>query len=204
MPGHTERPPSVSKDVLRRLLVLLPCLVLAPVAWAGAPLPAPTGSVAPSTSAKAAARAAFVEGVHRYEAGDYVGARDKFAEAWALVPLAAVRWNLARCEEKLGRTATAWGLYQATAVDALAEGKPKIEAQASEAAALLDPKVPRLTVAVTPSGAIAKIDGESVPVGVAQRVDPGAHVVTAHLGDKAKKLTVVLADGDKKSVSLSL
>lgn len=190
--------------MVARVLLVVVVASIAGTAMAGAPLPPPSSSAAPSTSAKAAAREAFAEGIKRYDVGDYAGARDKFSEAWALVPLSTVRWNVARCEEKLGRTATAWALYRATAVDAAAEGKPKIEAQAADAATALEPEVPRLTVVVTPSDALVTVDGETVPAGVATKLDPGARVVVVRKGDKAKKLTVTLVDGDKKSVALAL
>ena len=187
----------------RRALGLFFFALLTSTAWAGV-TPAPSASVAPSSSTKAAAREAFMAGMNLYEAGDYAGALSKFTEAFALVPVSTVRFNVARCQEKLGRTATAWAEYRASAADAKAEGKAQIETQASDAATALEPKVPWLTITVTPSDALVKVDGESVASGVATPVDPGARVVTAHKGAKSKKVTVVVAEGDKKKIAVAL
>lgn len=187
----------------RRALGLLFFALTTSTAWAGV-TPAPSTSAGPSTSDKAAAREAFVVAMKLYEAGDYAGALSKFSEAWALVPVATVRLNVARCQEKLGRTATAWAEYKAAAADAKVEGKTKVETQASEAATALEPRVPWLTVTVTPSDALVKVDGESVASGVAAPVDPGTRVVTAQKGAKSKKVTVVIAEGDKKKLALAL
>lgn len=189
--------------MLRRALVVLTLLVPT-LASAGAPLPAPSTSASPSPGDKAAARQAFLEGMQRYEAGDYAEARDRFSLAWSLVPLSTVRINVARCEEKLGRTATAYGLYVVTAVDAKAEGKSNVEALALEGVKALEPKVPRLTVVAIPSDAIVRIDGEGAASGVATLVDPGPRVVTVQKGSASKKMTVQLGDGAKKTITVTL
>ena len=187
----------------RPALGLLFFMLLTSTAWAGV-TPAPSTSVAPSSSTKAAAREAFMAAMKLYEAGDYAGALSKFSEAWALIPVSTVRLNIARCQEKLGRTATAWAEYKATAADAKVEGKTKVETQANDGAAALEPKVPWLTITVTPSDALVKVDGEGVASGVASPVDPGARVVTAQKGAKSKKVTVVVAEGDKKKIAVAL
>ncbi len=192
--------------MLRRALfalVLVPLSASIPRASAGVPGPAPT-STAASPNAKEQARELFVAGVQLYEAGDYAAALTKFSEAWVLVPVSPVRLNIARCQEKLGRTATAWAEYKATAADAQTEGKAKVETQATEAATKLEPKVPYLTVTVTPSDAVVEIDGAAVASNVAVPVDPGTRVVTVRKGPKSKKVSVVIADSDKKKLAVAL
>ena len=190
---------------MRHLALAFVAAILFPSkADAGGPSLAPSTSASASPNVKAAARQAFAEGIKLFEDGDYGGALTKFNEAHALVPLSAVRFNVARCQDKLGRTATAWAEYKATAADAKNEGKAKLEAQALEAASAIEPRVPYLRVSASPTDAVVKIDGETVANDVSVPVDPGTRVVTVTKGPKSKKLTVTIADGQKNKVVVAL
>ena len=110
---------------------------------------------------------------------------------------------MARTLEKLGRLASAFAEYRATAADAEAEGRTAVQTSATEAADALAPRVPLLTVKVTPSGAVVTLDGEPFAAGVAGPVNPGKHTLAASAPKlPTKKLEVTLAEGEKKTVSI--
>lgn len=82
--------------------------------------PAPEAAPAPrrdsdsdaSESDRALAKQLFVQGLERYQQGDLAGALGFFEQAYALVPLAALNYNIARCLEGLGRAVEACAAYR--------------------------------------------------------------------------------------------
>jgi hypothetical protein len=63
-------------------------------------------------SSMAKARDLFRDGVQLFASGDYAGALSKFQAAYAVVPHPAVLYNIATCEERLGRDQDALAAYQ--------------------------------------------------------------------------------------------
>src|SRR5687767_11843809 len=70
-------------------------------------LPAAASAQPPQGDA-AASEALFREGRRLMKAGDYEGACPKLEESLRLDPALGTLFNLASCEEQLGRWATAW------------------------------------------------------------------------------------------------
>jgi hypothetical protein len=159
-----------------------------------------------------AARELFREGTEDADAGKFVDGLQKFKRVAAVKETAAVRFNIARCEEALGRTGAALADFELAAreggQDAKAEDVARLATQRADA---LRPRVPRLTVippAPAPDGMGVSLDGgklASVTLAVGLPVDPGAHVVDATApGRSPFHAELSLAAGETKRVELLL
>src|SRR5271165_5089170 len=96
----------------------------------------------------AGAEALFREGRRLATLGDYASACPKFAESERLDEAAGTLFNLADCEEHIGRTASAWEHF-AGAIERLAPGDPRRD-YAREHIGLLEPRLAWLTVTIAP------------------------------------------------------
>src|SRR6201999_3532137 len=83
--------------------------------------------------------------------------------------------------------------------------------KAEDLAAQIEAKIPSITItlagAAENDSPVVAIDGVSVPpgsVGVARKIDPGHHVVTAKGSSGQAQEEIDLADGEKKDVELTL
>jgi hypothetical protein len=164
--ASTSRATSVAVGLVAATLVLS-----APVA------PAP----AAAENDAVGARVLFSEGRKLADAGQYAEACQKFEESLRLDPGVGTSFNLADCEEHLGRTASAWARF----LDVAAATRQERQRVARARAAALEPRLARLTVEVVApvaAGLIVERDGLLVgPAawGVAVPVDPGVHLVSA-------------------------
>ena len=130
----------------------------------------------------------------------YDAACPKFRESYDLDPAPGALLNLADCEEKRGRVATAWSIFRQLARDLPANDDRRPIAQSRAAA--LEARVPRLTIRLAPGApADTAVQRAGVPVGAGSLdsplpVDPGEVQVTAAApGRKQKIFTVQLAEG---------
>jgi len=94
------------------------------------------------------------------------------------------RFNLAHCFEKMGRTASAWGLFLDVASAASAAGQKKRERAARQRAESLEPALSRLVIEVPHPvpGLVVTRGGEAVSPaswGMPMPVDPGIQRVEA-------------------------
>jgi tetratricopeptide (TPR) repeat protein len=86
------------------------------------------------------ARGHFGRGKARYAAGDYAGALAEFEAAWVAKPVGDFKYNIARCNEQLGRPREALAAYQRWLTtelkpEAIAEGRQRIETLRAQLAA---------------------------------------------------------------------
>jgi hypothetical protein len=134
-------------------------------------------------TARAEAEAMFQEGRALMESGNFAAACPKFEQSLALYPALGVRFNLARCYEQSQRPASAWLHYREVAER---DGQARRAQAAREAAAALEPHLPRLLVqapaaaeipglAVTRDGAPMDAQRFDTPI----YVDPGEHELRA-------------------------
>ena len=123
-------------------------------------------------------------------AGSYDIACARFRDSDKLDPAVGTRFNLADCEEKRGRVATAWSLFRGV-LSELAEDDDR-RPIAQERVRALEPRLPYLTMRrdpATPPGVRVRIDGVELgegTFGVPLPMDPGAHdlaLVPAEGGD---------------------
>jgi hypothetical protein len=155
----------------------------------------------------AAAEALFRQGREAADAGDHAKACEKFKESNRLDPALGTVFNIADCEEKLGRLATAWQLFQEVA-QRLPSGDDR-QGIAKERARALEPRLPRLAVrlaAAAPSGTQVQRDGVelgSASLDTPLPVDPGPHSVTATApGREPRVFNVVLREAESQSIEV--
>jgi hypothetical protein len=140
----------------------------------------PAAARAQNASEQAEARTLFDQGSRLYASGDFAAACPKLEASLHLYAGLGTRGRLAECYEKLGRTASAWAMYEQVAILAAKAGDAPKEQVARERSAALGPKLARLTVVLPPAsdvpGLVVKRGGETVErgaMGSAVPVDPG-------------------------------
>lgn len=157
----------------------------------------------------AAAEALFQQGRAAMDRGDLATACPKFRESNRLDPAPGTVFNLADCEEKSGRLATAWTLFQEVA-QRLPSSDPR-HGVAKQRAGALAPRLPRLTVRLAPSdaaGVVVRRDG--VRLGAASLdsplpLDPGTHeLVVEAEGREPRRAKVELREGSSETVTLEV
>ena len=134
-----------------------------------------------SAADPAAAQALFTEARQKMQAGDYAHACPLLEESERVDPAVGTLYNLADCQEHLGKTATAWALFLEVADKTRAAGQSAREQAARDRAAALASRLSRVVVVVPgerPAGLVVKRDGAAVSAtqwGLALPVDPGPH-----------------------------
>jgi hypothetical protein len=132
------------------------------------------------------AEALYQEGRQLMEAGRYAEACPKFAESQKLEPGMGTLLNLATCNEKLGKSATAWTQFSEAYSILTKETDEQRAAYAKERRDSLASALARITIQVPEAsrtaGLIVSLDGVAVGSaawGVAVPVDPGTHTIKA-------------------------
>jgi hypothetical protein len=168
-------------------------------------LAAPSALAEPHDAA--AAEALFRQGREAADAGDHAKACEKFKESNRLDPALGTVFNIADCEEKLGRLATAWQLFQEVAQRLPASDER--QGIAKERARALEPRLPRLAVRLAPTApAKTQVQRDGVELGSASLdtplpVDPGPHNVTATAPDHEPRVfDVVLREAESQTVEV--
>ena len=214
----TRRSPSANVGIVnglrlhvqRRLVLGLICGFAAFHARPGIAFAADGDEVSPA--ALVAARELFREATDDVDAGRFAQALDKFKRVASVKETPAVRFNVGRCEESLGRTGAALADFELAEREAKLDPKgEEIEKLSRDRAATLRPKVPRLTVA-SPAPAVpgltVMLDGARLTpasLGVALPVDPGEHVIEATAPGRAPfHAKLVSVAGEAKQVRLDL
>jgi hypothetical protein len=134
--------------------------------------------------APSSAEQLFQEARALVEKGDYAAACPKLEASQQLDPAVGTQFNLADCYEHVGRTATAYALFEEVARIARAAGKFERERSAKERAVALQPKLARihLDVKATAPGLELRIDDVLVAKSAWSEpfpIDPGAHRIAA-------------------------
>jgi hypothetical protein len=158
----------------------------------------------------AAAEVLFEEARAAMASGSFDIACARFRDSDKLDPAVGTRFNLADCEERRGRLATAWSAFRGVAAELGPEDERK--AIAEERARALEPRLPYLTLlrtAQTPPGVRVRIDGVELgegSIGVALPMDPGPHelgLLSASGGDAQNK-SFVLGEGQRATMSVRI
>jgi hypothetical protein len=134
----------------------------------------------------AVAVALFQQGRDLVKQGRYAEACPKLAESQRLEPKLGTLLNLAVCNEKLGKTATAWAEYGSAEAMARREGPREQEREgfAREQAANLEKKLARVTfqASAPEPGLRLTLDDQLLAeavLGTPLPVDPGKHRISA-------------------------
>jgi hypothetical protein len=155
-------------------------------------------SASPSSEERRAAAREFAEGQRAFKAGDYPHAGTSFEAAYHHAPHPAPLWNAARAWYRAGELVRAANLY----AKYLREAPPKAPDRNSATSALneLSQKLARLEIHA-PDMTDVKVD-EQPTEGLSVYVNPGAHVVEAHAGDKVVRQSQNVQAGQVVSVAL--
>jgi hypothetical protein len=141
----------------------------------------------------AAAEALFEQARAAMAAGSFDIACARFRDSDKLDPAVGTRFNLADCEERRGRIATAWSLFRSV-LSELARHDDR-RPIAEHRAKALEPRMPRLTLvraADTPAGLRVRVDGVELgegSLGVPLPMDPGSHELQLLLPGESRERT---------------
>lgn len=161
-----------------------------------------------SAQTNPAAEALFNSAREAMAKGDYEHACQELRESNRLEPAVGTQFNLADCEEKRGKLATAWTLFRAVQ-QKVPEGDER-SSIAKERAQALEARLPKVTLRLA-SGAPKDTtvrDGDvelgSASFGISLPMDPGAHeFVVSAPGRSARKIRVELAERESRDVEVN-
>lgn len=156
----------------------------------------------------APAETLFQQGLKAMDEGRFAEACPKLEESLRLDPAAGTVLNLAACEEKLGKIASAWEHFHHALELLPAEDARRAIAEAKVKE--LERRVPKLAVRVVPAmpaGAHVVRDGTTLgnaSLSVPFPVDPGLHEISmvGEGGERRAKITVDIAESESRIVVL--
>lgn len=160
----------------------------------------------------ATAEALYEEGQVALAAGRVAEACNKFDASHRLVPTTVNLGALASCHERMGRTASAAGELNRLAGEYRQRGKLDKEREARARAEALEPKIPKLTVRLSPDARLVPglevsrddVRLDSALLETALPVDPGSHTVTAKAAGFTTWVTVVEVGTGNESKELTV
>jgi hypothetical protein len=163
-----------------------------------------------SDDAVVRAREQFRDGVALMAAKDWSGALAKFKSVAQVKMTPQVAFNIAECEENLGKLVSALGNYRLALAQSADGSAPQVASTAPERIAAIEPRIASLTLKRTEEApnpnATIELDGAEVSqaqLGTAIPVDPGARSVRVMVGGRpVKSETVTLKEGQKKTFEI--
>jgi hypothetical protein len=177
--------------------------------WIPALVALPLDALAQPTQDDKAAAEALYEAGKTLLRTDVSAACDKFAASQELDPGVGTLLYLGACYERLGRVASAWAAFREAASYAHRSGQADRERTATERAARVEPRVPKLVIEVgteSVAGLEVRRDQKTVAsamLGVPIPLDPGSHTITADAPGKATwSATIDLVEGENKTVQI--
>jgi hypothetical protein len=163
----------------------------------------------PAAADAVTAEALFQQGREAMQNQDYETACARFAESNHLETAAGTLMNLATCEEKLGRVASAWQHWR-EAIDLLPADDNRISF-ARQRLTELKPRLPGLTLVAPPNPPPEMVvlrDGielGSGGLGVELPVDPGSHqIIVKAKGYEDWSIDLSLAERETQTIALEV
>src|SRR5450432_1929873 len=156
------------------------------------------------------AREQFSQALSLQTGGDWAGALALLKEVAAVKPTPQVRFNIAICEERLGRLVAALGDYELAASDAQAEKSDQVGQEVESRLEALKARVPRVVVQRSDGADSATISLDGVSLGdsvlnVPLPADPGPHVIEAKaLGFRPFKQSFRVAEQQTATILVKL
>ena len=194
-----------------------PTITASPVEPRHAPDADPNPPQLSDAEKKAAARAAFAEGVELQERKDCVNALPKFELAERMYDAPTHLLHIAQCQASTGRFIEAQESYATLAHLTLPAQAPAAfrEAQSAGAKELgrLKPRIPTLRLDTTPPAAslknvVVQINGTQLPpdlLGIARPMNPGRYRVTVAAGPgRSGTGEVELKEGETKTLEVKV
>lgn len=166
------------------------------------PAPAAPGGK-PEERAIKDAQARFEEGLRRYKAQDFEGARLAFLQAYTAYPSVDILWNLCLAELRAGKTLDALKHLRQYEKDPKLTDAERAKAQKYVEEAKAKTGHARVRA---PEGAEIKVDGAVVgeaPLAEDVDVDPGNHVFEARQGAEIERQEVAIEAGQSLTVQFA-
>jgi hypothetical protein len=198
---------------VRRVLAARAALTLiVGLGVAAVPVSARAQDPVPDSSAEALKRAReqFGQALALQTAGDWAGALALLKEVAAVKSTPQVRFNMALCEEKLGKLVAALGDYELAAADARAEKADQVAEEVEGRLEALRQRIPKITVkrGAGAEAALVVVDGVSLGdqvIGTPMPTDPGPHTVEATApGFKSFRKSVRVGEQQSETVEIVL
>lgn len=143
-----------------------------------------------------AARKLLADGRALLRQGNYVEACPKLEESIRIEANVGAKFDLADCNDHVGKIASAWAGFQEVATDGAAANQAERKKEAMQRVLVLEKKLPKLVIEVPKAAPGLEIRRDGIVVeqaewGTALPVDPGKHRVTAWLPGRTRWLTIV-------------
>ena len=152
----------------------------------GALFIAGSASAEPGATEKATAEALFQQGTELMAEKQFAAACEKFAGSQQLDPALGTVLRLADCNDRIGKSASAWAMFKEGASMARSRGEPERQRIADERALDLEKRLSRLEIKLesrnVPGGYELKLNGVSIPRATWDTplpVDPGRQKLEA-------------------------
>jgi hypothetical protein len=150
----------------------------------------------------------YREGVALAESGRWGEALERFQRVVALRSAPRALIALAAAEEHVGRLVSAKRTYGKARDDARAEHDDAVVSKAEAALAALDPRIPKLALALPAKtvGAEARLDGTLIEVSAqGVEIDPGVYrLVVSAPGRRPFEERLVIAAGQRRDIAVDL
>ncbi len=183
-------------------------ILAALLALSALPPPAAAQAQAQSKEEIERARTLFRDGLALSAAQDWPGALAKFKQVAQVKMTPQVAFNIAECEEHLGKLVSALGNYRLAASEAEASKATEVAAQVGDRISALEARIPKLVVerGEGAENATIELDGVemiSAQLGASMLMDPGKHTIVGKLdGREGSREVVDLQDRDNKKVTV--
>ena len=200
---------SATRRVLPAVRRVLPALIGAGVLALSLVSGPAAQAQAPSKDDLDKARVAFQEGVALAAANNCAGAIVKYKSVIKVISTPQIVFNIAECEERLGKLVEAIGNYRIAASQA--EGDKKAANVLKAVGARIDDiegRLPKLTISrgKGADAAVVELDGSEVgQLGAPMPVNPGPHIVVARVsGREYLRETVTLTEKESKTFEVKI
>lgn len=145
-----------------------------------------TASAEPGATEKATAEALFQQGTELMGEKQFAAACEKFAGSQQLDPALGTLLRLADCNDRIGKSASAWAMFKEASSMARSRNEPERARMAEERASDLEKRLSRLEIKMetrnVPGGFELKLNGVSIPRATWDTplpVDPGRQKLEA-------------------------
>lgn len=158
----------------------------------------------------AKARETFREGIAYEAAGKWEAALAAFKAVAVVKSTPQVRYHIGYCQEKLGQYVDALGSYRLALHEAIENKAKDAEKATRERLAILEPKIPKLTIERGKGAQVAEVTMDGVTLGATSvgneiPANPGPHVITATAPrHKPFRAEFTLEESESKTIKLVL
>jgi hypothetical protein len=168
-----------------------------------------------SDADRKAARDLFFQGVELQDAGKFADALDKFQRAQSVISAPTTMLHIAECEAAMNKLVEAAETYRAVGRFPMPANPPQpfVAAQSQAAGELkqLEPRIPEITVEVTPPNIPTlqvSVDDQPINnalVGVSRPLNPGSHKIVAQAPGYSREEKVIdVKERSRQKVPLEL